>query len=171
MDEIEPRGAIIAFTDGACINNPGPGGWAAAIRFYDDEGRVLNEITLTGGVELSTNNKMEMTAAIEALKATPEGSRVEIVSDSRYVVDGMTEWLPKWIARGWKTRDRKPVSNVELWHELVALADRRKVAWRWVKGHSGDPDNELVDGLAEAEARRFAAKLNEDWSEPLVGAN
>ncbi|MGN6552096.1 MAG: RNase H family protein, partial [Pararhizobium sp.] len=89
MKQTEPRSAIISHCDGACIGNPGPGGWAAAIRFYDDEGRVLNEITLTGGVELSTNNKMEMTAAIEALKATPEGAHVEIVSDSRYVVDGM----------------------------------------------------------------------------------
>ena len=129
-------------TDGACKGNPGPGGWGALIRF----GEVEKE--LSGGERLTTNNRMELTAAIEALNALTQPCAVTLSTDSRYVMDGLTKWIHGWRKNGWKTADRKPVKNAELWQALVAAAERHQVSWTWVKGHAGHPDNERADRLA-----------------------
>ena len=130
------------FTDGACSGNPGPGGWGALILKGDDE----NE--LTGGAAETTNNRMELQAAIEALKSLPDGSAVRLTTDSVYVKDGITNWIKNWKARGWKTAAKKPVKNVDLWQELDSEAQRHSVEWHWVKGHSGHAGNERADELA-----------------------
>ena len=130
------------FTDGACRGNPGPGGWGAVLRF---NGR---ERQLWGGEAQTTNNRMELRAAIEALAALKEPCRVNLTTDSVYVRDGITQWLPNWKRRGWKTASRQPVKNVELWRELDQQNQRHEVHWHWVKGHSGHPENELADRLA-----------------------
>lgn len=130
------------FTDGACRGNPGPGGWGAVLRF---NGR---ERQLWGGETQTTNNRMELRAAIEALAALKEPCRVNLTTDSVYVRDGITQWLPNWKRRGWKTASRQPVKNVELWRELDQQNQRHEVHWHWVKGHSGHPENELADRLA-----------------------
>ncbi len=133
---------IRVFTDGACRGNPGPGGWGAIVRIGGDERE------LSGAVRESTNNRMELTGAIRGLAATPEGSAVEVCADSQYVVKGMTQWVRGWVRNGWRTSDRKPVQNRELWEELVALASRRRVRWHWVEGHAGHAENERCDQLA-----------------------
>lgn len=130
------------FTDGACSGNPGPGGWGALILKGDDE----NE--LTGGAAETTNNRMELLAAIEALKSLPDGSAVRLTTDSVYVKDGITNWIKNWKARGWKTAAKKPVKNVDLWQELDSEAQRHSVEWHWVKGHAGHAGNERADELA-----------------------
>lgn len=130
------------FTDGACRGNPGPGGWGAVLRF---NGR---ERQLWGGEAHTTNNRMELRAAIEALAALKEPCRVNLTTDSVYVRDGITQWLPNWKRRGWKTASRQPVKNAELWRELDQQNQRHEVHWHWVKGHSGHPENELADQLA-----------------------
>lgn len=134
--------AVEAFTDGACRGNPGPGGWGAVLRAG---GRVKE---LSGGQPMTTNNRMELKAAIEALAALRERCRVDVYTDSTYVRSGITEWLPAWRARGWRTADRKPVKNQDLWMELAELAERHDVTWHWVKGHSGHAENERADELA-----------------------
>ncbi len=136
------RPKVIIYTDGACEPNPGPGGWAAIVRY----GR--HEKVLTGGDPRSTNNRMELQAAISALESLREPCRVELYTDSRYLQRGITEWLPNWIARGWRKSNRKPVLNADLWRELHALTQQHDVRWHWVRGHSGDPQNERVDRLA-----------------------
>ncbi|SON53705.1 Ribonuclease HI [Hartmannibacter diazotrophicus] len=157
MNDNEMRGVILVHTDGSCAGNPGPGGWAAELEWYDkDENPTGRKITLSGRAERTTSNRMEMTAAIEALKAIPEGSRVEIVSDSQILINGMKEWVQGWIGRGWLKSNNKPVENVDLWKQLVALAELRDVRWFWIKGHDGDEANERVDRLAHEEAQRFA---------------
>lgn len=130
------------FTDGACKGNPGPGGWAALLRL----GR--HEKELAGGVPDTTNNRMEMTAAIRALEALIEPCEVILHSDSRYVVDGMTKWIHGWQKNGWKSASRKPVRNADLWHELIEAAARHRITWEWVRGHNGHVENERVDVLA-----------------------
>lgn len=140
------------FTDGACKGNPGPGGWGALLQL----GR--HERELVGGEAHTTNNRMELTAVIRALEALTRASRVEVYTDSEYVRNGITEWLPNWKRRGWKTANRKPVKNVDLWQALDAAAARHDVAWHWVRGHAGHPENERADALANrgvpaAEAR------------------
>jgi len=127
------------FTDGACSGNPGPGGWGALIC------NGKNENELTGGAAETTNNRMELLAAIEALKSLPDGSAVRLTTDSVYVKDGITNWIKNWKARGWKTAAKKPVKNVDLWQELDSEAQRHSVEWHWVKGHAG---NERADELA-----------------------
>ena len=134
-------------TDGACKGNPGPGGWGAIIRHGE------REKELSGGEALSTNNRMELTAAIEALNALKKPCRVRLSTDSRYVMDGLTKWLKGWQRNGWKTADRKPVKNMELWQALIAAAAPHRIEWVWVKGHAGHPDNERADRLACAAAR------------------
>ena len=136
MKEIE------AFTDGACRGNPGPGGWGVVLR------AGTRERELHGGELATTNNRMELTAAIEALTALKERCRVALYTDSTYVRSGITEWLPVWQSRGWKTADRKPVKNQDLWTALAAQAARHEVQWHWVKGHSGHPENDRADELA-----------------------
>jgi ribonuclease HI len=129
-------------TDGACKGNPGPGGWGALIRFG------AHEKELSGAENPSTNNRMELMAAISALKALNRPCRVKLSTDSRYVIDGLTKWIHGWRKNGWKTADKKPVKNADLWQELVAAAAPHRVEWIWVKGHAGHPDNERADRLA-----------------------
>jgi ribonuclease HI len=130
------------YTDGACRGNPGPGGWGALLSSGE------HEKELSGAEPLTTNNRMELTAVIRALEALKRPSEVRIFTDSEYVRRGITEWVRSWKARGWKTADRKPVKNQDLWERLDALAAGHKIEWRWVKGHSGVPGNERVDRLA-----------------------
>jgi ribonuclease HI len=133
---------VEAFTDGACRGNPGPGGWGVVLRAGDH----VKE--LSGGEPMTTNNRMELKAAIEALAALKRPCRVDLYTDSVYVRSGITEWLPAWRARGWRTADKKPVKNKDLWEALAALAERHEVSWHWVKGHAGHPENERADRLA-----------------------
>jgi ribonuclease HI len=135
---------VVIYTDGACKGNPGPGGWGVYLR----SGSV--EKDLCGGEAQTTNNRMELTAVIEALKALKRPCQVLIYMDSEYVRKGITEWLPGWKARGWKTAAKQPVKNVDLWQALDALvgAGGHDIDWRWVKGHAGDPGNERADALA-----------------------
>ena len=133
-------------TDGACKGNPGPGGWGALIR------HGAREKELSGGEPLTTNNRMELMAAIQALAALKRPCRVSLSTDSRYVMDGLTKWIHGWLRNGWKTADRKPVKNAELWQALLDAAAPHQVEWTWVKGHAGHPDNERADRLASAAA-------------------
>jgi ribonuclease HI len=130
------------FTDGACRGNPGVGGWGVLLRY---KGR---ERTLNGAEENTTNNRMELTATIKGLEALTKVSEVVITTDSKYVKDGINTWIHNWIKNNWRTSDKKPVKNVELWKELLALTQKHQVQWEWVKGHSGHPENDLVDQLA-----------------------
>jgi len=138
------------FTDGACKGNPGPGGWGAIIRSGASEKEV------SGGEPLTTNNRMELLAAIRALQALKRSCDVTVTTDSNYVRDGITKWIHGWQKNGWRTADRKPVKNADLWQELCAAAEPHRVEWHWVKGHSGHVENDRVDALAcaEADARR-----------------
>lgn len=150
-----PGRHIVIHTDGACIGNPGPGGWAAILQSMD--GTIeLKKKAISGGDPDTTNNKMEMTAAMEALRALGgTNNPVFIRSDSQYVIKGINEWLPGWKAKGWRTAQRKPVLNRDLWEALDELAAARDVTWEWVRGHNGDPLNEEVDQLANSAARKF----------------
>jgi ribonuclease HI len=139
------------YTDGACKGNPGPGGWGAWLR------SGAHEKEMWGGEPLTTNNRMELTAVIEALAALKQGSRVIVHTDSSYVKDGITSWIHGWKARGWTTADRKPVKNVDLWQRLDALSRQHQVEWRWVRGHNGDPGNERADLLANRGAAEVRA--------------
>lgn len=133
---------VVIYTDGACKGNPGPGGWGALLEY---NGR---QKPLKGGEALTTNNRMELTAAIMALEALREPCSIRLYTDSVYVRSGLLEWMPGWKARGWKTADKKPVKNQDLWQRLDAAAARHQVEWHWVKGHAGDPGNEAADRLA-----------------------
>ena len=152
-DEL-PRVEI--FTDGACRGNPGPGGWAALIRLDPITGTRARERELSGGEPLTTNNRMELVAAIEALNALTRPCRVSLTTDSVYVRDGITRWIHGWQRNGWRTADRKPVKNAELWQALLTAAEPHRVEWHWVKAHNGHAENERADALAcaEADARR-----------------
>jgi ribonuclease HI len=138
---IAKKTIIHIWTDGACSGNPGPGGWGVVIK----NGKVRE---LSGGSAHTTNNQMELTGAIEALKSLKARSIVILTTDSKYVMDGLTQWLPNWKRNGWKTYDRKPVKNVDLWRELDTQCKRHSVEWKWVKGHAGHPENERCDELA-----------------------
>ncbi|QNQ07991.1 ribonuclease HI [Sphingomonas alpina] len=129
-------------TDGACKGNPGPGGWGALIRAGGKEKE------LSGGEKLTTNNRMELTAAIEGLNALKRPCLVTLSTDSRYVMDGLTKWIKGWQRNGWKTADKKPVKNADLWQALLDAAKPHRIEWKWVKGHAGHPDNERADRLA-----------------------
>lgn len=133
---------VEVFTDGACRGNPGPGGWGAVLRYQGSEKQ------LHGGEKQTTNNRMELMAAIQALESLTRSCTVTLITDSVYVKSGITEWMPNWKKRGWKTAARKPVKNVDLWQRLDEAAQRHDVNWQWVKGHSGHPGNELADQLA-----------------------
>jgi len=140
---------IKIYTDGSCMGNPGNGGWAAII-FMNNE-----KIAITGNKKNTTNNQMELMAAIEALKKIPTGQKVQIYTDSKYVKLGITEWIEKWSQNNWKTSSKQKVKNLELWTELNKISKKHKIEWFWVKGHAGDPINEEVDTLAKK-----AANLN-----------
>jgi ribonuclease HI len=133
---------IEIYTDGACKGNPGPGGWGALLKWGG------HEKELWGGESSTTNNRMELTAVIEALKAIRRREPVVVYTDSQYVQKGVTEWMKSWKARGWKTADRKPVKNIDLWQQLDELLAGHHVGWRWVRGHSGHDGNERADALA-----------------------
>ena len=133
---------IEIYTDGACRGNPGPGGWGALLI------AGKHEKTLHGGEPETTNNRMELTAAIEALNALTGPRKVILHTDSKYVMDGINQWMPNWKKRGWKTTARKPVKNQDLWQALDAATSRHEIDWRWVKGHDGNPGNEKADELA-----------------------
>ncbi len=138
------------YTDGACLGNPGPGGWAAVL-LYGGEARK----ELSGGYAKTTNNRMEMLALIEGLKALKRPCRVKVWTDSRYLHDGLTKgWLQKWQKNGWKTAAKKAVKNKDLWQELATLTNRHQIELHWVRGHSGDPENERCDVLAKAAANQ-----------------
>ncbi|MCG8415047.1 MAG: ribonuclease HI [Pseudomonadales bacterium] len=130
------------YTDGACRGNPGKGGWGVLLRYGDAEK------TLYGGEQETTNNRMELTAVIKGLEALTKRCKVLVTTDSKYVLSGITEWMPNWKRRNWRTANKKPVLNVELWQQLDALVAQHDVEWEWVKGHSGHPENELADALA-----------------------
>lgn len=130
------------FTDGACKGNPGPGGWGAVLRYQDVER------TLSGAEALTTNNRMELTAAIEALSALKETCEVDLTTDSEYVRRGISEWLEQWKRRNWRTASKSEVKNVDLWQQLDAQVQKHQVRWHWVKGHSGHRENEMADALA-----------------------
>jgi ribonuclease HI len=133
---------VVIATDGACKGNPGPGGWGAVIR------SGAHEKELAGGENPTTNNRMELMAAIRALEALKRPCRVTLMTDSRYVMDGLTKWIKGWQKNGWKTAARQPVKNADLWQELLAATAPHRITWEWVKGHAGHPDNERADTLA-----------------------
>lgn len=137
-----PPDEVHAWTDGACKGNPGPGGWGAWLQFGEHERELF------GGEELTTNNRMELTAVIEALRALNRPCAVTLHVDSQYVMNGVTRWVPGWKRNGWRTADKKPVKNRDLWEALDAELARHQVTWQWVKGHAGDPGNERADALA-----------------------
>ena len=140
---------ITAFTDGACSGNPGPGGWGLLL-VATEGGAVVRERELSGGEAVTTNNRMELLAAITALETLSRPSRITIVTDSSYVRDGVTRWIHGWKRNGWKTAAKKPVKNEDLWRRLDTAAARHDVTWEWVKGHAGHPENERADALARA---------------------
>ena len=142
---------VTIFTDGACKGNPGRGGWGAVLQM----GAAAKE--LNGAERLTTNNRMELTAAVEALRALTRPCRVTLTTDSNYVRDGITKWCAGWQKRGWRTADGSPVKNVDLWQALLVAAAPHRIEWRWVKGHSGDPGNERADALANAAVAALAA--------------
>ncbi|HEX3897243.1 MAG TPA: ribonuclease HI [Rudaea sp.] len=140
------------FTDGACIGNPGPGGWAALLRYKKVEKWI------SGGETLTTNNRMELMAAIRGLELLRRKSRVTLTTDSQYVKQGIETWLARWRATGWRTSDKKPVKNQDLWERLAVVAERHDVIWAWTRGHSGHAENEKVDKLAREAALAAAAE-------------
>jgi ribonuclease HI len=137
------------YADGACLGNPGPGGWAALLRFNGTDKEI------SGGEPLTTNNRMELMAVIAGLNSLTRSCSVAVTTDSQYVQKGITEWIHSWKKRGWRTADKKPVKNVDLWQALDAARATHQVSWHWVKGHSGHAENERVDELARAEAEKF----------------
>ena len=138
----QDENAVDIFTDGACRGNPGPGGWGAVLRYRGHEKELF------GGESITTNNRMELMAAIRALESLTRPCQVRLTTDSQYVMKGITEWMVNWKKRGWKTADKKPVKNVDLWQQLDQALSRHQVEWAWVKGHSGHPENERADALA-----------------------
>lgn len=147
---VEPRPHVILATDGACLGNPGPGGWGALLRFGE------REKELSGGTAQTTNNRMELMAAIEGLRALSRPCRVTLLTDSVYVRDGITRWISSWQRNGWRTAAKKPVKNADLWQQLLDASAIHDIDWQWVKGHAGHPDNERADALASAQARNFS---------------
>ena len=148
--------AVEIHTDGACLGNPGPGGWGALLRYG------ARERELSGGEPATTNNRMELMAAIQGLETLTEACSVDLYTDSQYVRQGITQWMPNWVRRHWKTAGGDPVKNRDLWERLHAATQRHRVEWHWVKGHNGDPDNERVDVLA----RDAATAIKQGKREP-----
>jgi ribonuclease HI len=148
---------VFAYTDGACSGNPGPGGWGALL-VARDAGRVVKERALCSGEPLTTNNRMELMAAIAALEALGRPSTITVVTDSAYLRDGVTRWIHGWKAKGWRTAGGKPVKNEDLWRRLESAAAPHDVTWEWVRGHAGHPENERADALARAGMDPFRPK-------------
>lgn len=142
MTELSCEHTVEIFTDGACRGNPGPGGWGVLLRFKD------NEKTLCGAEAETTNNRMELMAAIMGLESLSRACPISLTTDSRYVMDGLTKWVPNWKRNGWKTANKKPVKNVDLWQRLDKATQAHQVEWHWVRGHTGHPENERADALA-----------------------
>ncbi len=138
---------VFIYADGACRGNPGPGGYGVILKFQD-AGCKIHEKEIKGAEKDTTNNKMEMTAAIAGLKTLKEPCHVTVVSDSNYLVQGMTKWIKTWLKKEWKTADKNPVKNKEMWEELINLSKRHKIEWKWIKGHNGHIENERADKLA-----------------------
>ena len=137
---------VIVYADGACSGNPGPGGWGAILK-HPSTGKAKR---ISGGQKHTTNNRMELTAVISALETISKPSKVKVVTDSQYVSRGMTEWIENWLAKNWRTANRKPVKNVDLWQRLLKVSDEHEVSWEWIAGHAGHPENEECDRLAVA---------------------
>ena len=150
MASAEQPDRVDIFTDGACSGNPGPGGWGVILRWRD------NQRELYGGAPDTTNNRMELMAAIQALETLKRPVRARLHTDSTYVKDGITQWIHNWKKKGWKTANRKPVKNVDLWQRLDAAVARHDVEWRWIRGHTGHPENERADALARRGIEEFA---------------
>ncbi|MAQ83182.1 ribonuclease HI [Psychromarinibacter halotolerans] len=148
---------LYAYTDGACSGNPGPGGWGVLLLAKDGDS-VVKERTLNGGEAATTNNRMELMAAISALEALGRSSEITVVTDSAYVKNGVTGWIHGWKRNGWKTAAKKPVKNVELWQRLDEAQKRHNVTWKWIKGHAGHEENERADELARAGMEPFKPK-------------
>ncbi|WP_170764003.1 ribonuclease HI [Ruegeria lacuscaerulensis] len=148
---------LFAYTDGACSGNPGPGGWGVLLRAMDGD-KVLKERELNGGEPETTNNRMELLAAISALETLERASKITVVTDSAYVKNGVTGWMFGWKRNGWKTSHKKPVKNVDLWQRLDEAQARHDVTWEWVKGHAGHPENEKADQLAREGMAPFKPK-------------
>ena len=142
---------IILYSDGACSGNPGPGGWGVVLK----EMGARRTREFSGGEKQTTNNRMELMAVIRGLEAIKNRSKVAVVTDSQYLVKGMTEWIDNWIAKRWRTANKKPVKNVDLWQRLLELAGKHQVSWQWIEGHTGHPENERCDKLAVAAAARL----------------
>ncbi|MDJ1008913.1 MAG: ribonuclease HI [Paracoccaceae bacterium] len=147
---------LVAYTDGACSGNPGPGGWGALLQAKEGD-RVIKERELFGGAAETTNNRMELLAAISALETLDRRSAITLVTDSAYVKDGITKWVHAWKAKGWKKKGGE-IKNLDLWQRLDAARDRHEVTWEWVKGHAGHPENERADALARAGMKPFKPK-------------
>ena len=152
-----PMPDLFAYTDGACSGNPGPGGWGVVLQALDN-GEIIKERHLKGGETNTTNNRMELKAAIAALEALGRTSNITIITDSHYVKKGITDWVHGWKHNGWRTSNKKPVKNVELWQRLDAAQQRHSVTWKWVKGHAGNPENERADELARQGMEPFKTK-------------
>lgn len=152
---------LFAYTDGACSGNPGPGGWGVLMRAVDGE-YIAKERELCGGEADTTNNRMELLAAINALEILTKPSAITIVTDSKYVMNGVTQWIHSWKKNNWKTASRKPVKNAELWQRLDAAQARHSVTWEWVKGHAGHPENERADELAREGMKPFRKKADKN---------
>ena len=149
-----PKHKLVAYTDGACSGNPGPGGWGVLLQALSN-GKVVKERELSNGEKLTTNNKMELRAAIAALEILDRTSEITIITDSKYVMNGIQTWLAGWKKNNWKTASKKPVKNEELWKRLDLLCEQHEVNWKWVKGHAGDMGNERVDKLARSAMEPF----------------
>jgi ribonuclease HI len=148
---------LYAYTDGACSGNPGPGGWGALLIARDGD-KVIKTRDLCGGEADTTNNRMELLAAIKALEALDRDSALTVITDSSYVKNGVTTWIHGWKRNGWRTANKKPVKNVDLWQRLENATERHNVTWEWVKGHAGHPENERADELARAGMEPFKSK-------------
>ena len=142
---------VIVYADGACSGNPGPGGWGVILK-HPSTGKAKR---LSGGEKDTTNNRMELRAVISALEAISKPSKVKVVTDSQYVSRGMTEWIENWLAKNWRTANKKPVKNVDLWQRLLELGGKHEVSWEWIAGHAGHPENEECDRLAVAAAAKL----------------
>ena len=149
-----PKHKLVAYTDGACSGNPGPGGWGVLLQAFSDS-KVVKEREISNGERLTTNNKMELRAAIAALEILDRTSEITIITDSKYVMNGIQTWLAGWKKNNWKTASKKPVKNEELWKRLDLLCEQHEVNWKWVKGHAGDMGNERVDKLARSAMEPF----------------